>query len=133
MLNNEIDKIKDALAKDKEILFAYLFGSRTNGMVSERSDWDIAVYLTDNTEPMPSKAFYIEAVLARLLRTDDVQIIILNNLDAPLLGFEIIKNNMLLVDKDEEGRIEFEARILNQYHDWQYFSKRHMDAEGWAV
>ena len=63
---------------------------------------------------------------------DDVQVVVLNGLELPLLGFEIINQGMLLIDKDKETRIEFEAMILGQYHDWQYFLKRHMEVDGWV-
>jgi len=134
MLENEIKHIQDVLAKDTRILFAYLFGSRAKGMAGERSDWDIAVYTADKAgQPVPTALpFYIEAEIAALPATGDVQVTILNGLESPLLGFEIINNGVLLIDKEEEKRIEFEARVLGQYHDWQYFSKRHMEAEGWA-
>lgn len=133
MLNRETDKIKDVLAKDRSIVFAYLFGSRAKGSVSARSDWDIAVYLTDGPEQaMPNKAFYIEADVSVVLGTDAVQVIILNDIDDPVMEFEIIKDSILLLDKDKGKRVDFEAGVLNKYHDWQYFSKRHMGAEGWA-
>ncbi|MBI5682822.1 MAG: nucleotidyltransferase domain-containing protein [Deltaproteobacteria bacterium] len=128
MSKMEIDKIKELLAKDERVVFAYLFGSRAKGMASEKSDFDIAVYAADAHLWLN---FYIEADIAQLLKTDDVQVFILNRLYEPLFGFEIIKNGILLVDKEQEKRIEFESRILGQYHDWQYFAKRHMEAEGW--
>ncbi|HBR17232.1 MAG TPA: hypothetical protein DD725_06460, partial [Deltaproteobacteria bacterium] len=108
--------------------------SRAKGIAGSRSDWDIAVYVAEEAgQTMPATfPFYIEAEIAALLATNDVQVVVLNGLESPLLGFEIIKDGILLVDKDEGKRIEFEARVLGQYHDWQYFLKRHMEAEGWA-
>ena len=134
MLESEINKIKNVLANDERIVFAYIFGSRAKGIAGSRSDWDIAVYVAEEAgQTMPATLpFYIEAEIAELLATNDVQVVVLNGLESPLLGFEIIKDGILLVDKDEGKRIEFEARVLGQYHDWQYFSKRHMEAEGWA-
>ena len=134
MLESEINKIKNLLANDERIVFAYIFGSRAKGIAGGRSDWDIAVYVAEEAgQTMPATfPFYIEAEIAALLATNDVQVVVLNGLESPLLGFEIIKDGILLVDKDEGKRIEFEARVLGQYHDWQYFLKRHMEAEGWA-
>ncbi|HAG52087.1 MAG TPA: hypothetical protein DCL42_12235 [Deltaproteobacteria bacterium] len=134
MLESEINKIKNLLANDERIVFAYIFGSRAKGIAGGRSDWDIAIYAADKgRQTIPATfPFYIEAEIAALLATNDVQVVVLNGLESPLLGFEIIKDGILLVDKDEGKRIEFEARVLGQYHDWQYFLKRHMEAEGWA-
>ena len=89
MLENEIKHIQDVLAKDTRILFAYLFGSRAKGMAGERSDWDIAVYTADKAgQPVPAALpFYIEAEIAALPATSDVQVTILNGLESPLLRF----------------------------------------------
>src|SRR3972149_1460302 len=134
MLESEINKIKNLLANDERIVFAYIFGSRAKGMAGGGGDGDISIYAADKgRQTIPATfPFYIEAEIAALLATNDVQVVVLNGLESPLLGFEIIKDGILLVDKDEEKRIEFEARVLGQYHDWQYFLKRHMEAEGWA-
>ena len=134
MLESEINKIKNVLANDERIVFAYIFGSRAKGIAGSRSDWDIAVYVAEEAgQTMPAMLpFYIEAEIAELLATNDVQVVVLNGLESPLLGFEIINQGVLLIDKDEGKRIEFESRVLGQYHDWQYFLKRHMEAEGWV-
>ncbi|GER93363.1 hypothetical protein [Dissulfurispira thermophila] len=39
---------------------------------------------------------------------------------------KLIKDCILLVDKNSEKRIIFEAKSLCKYHDYQYFLKRQM-------
>ena len=58
----------------KDILFAYLFGSLTSGMLKPLSDIDIAVYLKKRLE--------IIGDLADILKTDEIDLVILNT--APL-------------------------------------------------
>jgi hypothetical protein len=58
-----------------------------------------------------------------------VQVTILNELLSPLLGFEIIKHGIVLIDRDEELRMDFENKILRNYYDWQYLLKRHLAFE----
>jgi len=58
-----------------------------------------------------------------------VQVIVLNTELSPVFGFEILKHGILLLDRDEDLRIDFENRILRQYYDWQYFLKRQIEAE----
>ena len=58
-----------------------------------------------------------------------MQVIILNTPLPPVFGFEIVKDGILLIDRESNLRMEFENRILGQYHDWQYFLKRQMEAE----
>jgi len=125
---NEIESIAALLSKDKLISFAYLFGSKTKCIESPRSDWDIAVYIKDELlgeNPVWQK-FDIENRLSALLKTDDIDVVVLNRMDNPLLCFEIISNGILVVNHDDESRIAFEGEALGKYHDWQYFMRRHM-------
>lgn len=129
---SEINMIINILNKDKLISFAYLFGSRAMQKASERSDWDIAVYIKDEyleENPIWQK-FKIEDKLSSALKTDAVEVVILNYMDNPLLGYEIINRGSLIVDKDTQTRIKFEADTLGRYQDWQYFAKRYISANG---
>ena len=126
-----IESIKSVLSADAAVSLAYLFGSRAKGETSNRADWDIAVYLAEDRlaeNPIWDK-FKIEDRLSAALATDAVEVVVLNRLEDPLLGFEIIANSLLLVEKDENLRIAFEGSGLARHHDWQYFLDRHLGAE----
>lgn len=125
-----VESIKTVLSENASILLAYLFGSRAKGEASERADWDIAVYLAEDrlAENPIWDRFKIEDRLPAALATDAVQVVVLNSLEDPLLGFEIIANGLLLVEKDENLRIAFEGSVLARWHDWQYFLDRHKEA-----
>lgn len=128
---NEIDAITSILSKDPLVSFAYLFGSRTWGETSCRSDWDVAAYIRDDLleeNPVWQK-FKIEDRLSPVLKTDAVEVVILNRLDNPLLGFEIVSKGRLILSKDESARITFEGKTLGRYQDWQYFMRRHMEGD----
>lgn len=119
----------EVFKKHPSVTFAYLYGSRAKGKTNDRSDWDLAVYLKE-----PSKnyglwpAFEIEAEMSRAIGAV-VQVTILNEPLSPLLGFEIIKHGIVLIDRDEELRMDFENKILRNYYDWQYLLKRHLAFE----
>jgi predicted nucleotidyltransferase len=54
--------------------------------------------------------------LTRILKTDRIDLVIMN--DAPIsLNYEIIKANHPLLVRDEGNRIDFEHRILSRYLD----------------
>jgi len=93
------------------------------------SDWDIAIYFI---EPLKKNnrwpAFELEAELSRVVR-GTVQVIILNNPLPPVFAFEILKDGILLLDRDPNLRMDFENRMLRYYYDWQFFLKRQMEAE----
>jgi len=109
------------------VMFAYLFGSRNTNKNNQRSDWDIAIYFNQYpVEKNPWIRFTIQAELSAILKTDAVDIIVLNTLEEPSLAFDIINNSTILLDKDPSRRIIYEAMVLNKYFDWQYFLKRHL-------
>lgn len=135
MATGEIKVVKEALSQEPSIVFAYLFGSRAARTASERSDWDIAVYIDEELleeNPVWQK-FRIEDRIAVALGTDAVEVVVLNRMDNPLLAFEIISKGVVLVDNNEDERFAYECKALGQYHDWQYFMDRHMKSEGYQV
>lgn len=119
----------EILKKKPHIIFAYLFGSKAKGYSNERSDWDIGVYFE---EPLSKHghwpAFELEAELSRAVGAT-VQIIVLNDPLPPVFGFEIIKDGIVLIDRESNLRMEFENSMLRHYYDWQFFLKRQMEAE----
>lgn len=126
----EIDAIKSTLSKEQSISFAYLFGSKVKNKESYRSDWDIAVYIKDEfleKNPVWQK-FDIENRLSIVLETDAVDVVILNSMDNPLFGFEIITKGVIILNRDDELRVSFEGEALGRYQDWQYFMKRHISS-----
>lgn len=119
------EKIAKVLEKKRFISFAYFFGSRAKGLNNERSDYDIAIYLYNNQRKLPGwTVFQLEAEIEREIGVE-TQITILNDLDAPIFAFQIINGGKILVDKEPEGRILYEASVIRRYHDWHYFLKRH--------
>jgi predicted nucleotidyltransferase len=128
-VKKEKKAIVQILSKRSDILFGYLFGSKAKGYANERSDWDIAVYFE---EPLEKHGhwfeFKLEAQLSRAVGAT-VQVTVLNAPLPPVFGFEIIKDGVILLDRNPKLRIDFENRMLRYYHDWQYFLKRQMKAD----
>jgi len=73
-------------------------------------------------------AFELEAKLSRVVGAT-VQIAVLNNPLSPVFGFKIVSEGIILNDKNEEVRMDFENRVMRNYYDWQYFLKRQISAE----
>jgi predicted nucleotidyltransferase len=128
-LKKEKKAITQILNNRSDILFGYLFGSKAKGYANERSDWDIAVYFREPINPNGRwPEFELEAELSRPVGAT-VQVIVLNTPLTPVFGFEIMKDGIVLIDRNPNLRVEFENRILRQYYDWQYFLKRQMESE----
>ena len=130
-MKRDVRSLIEILRGQSSAAFAYLFGSKAKGYANKVSDWDIAVYFSDPMDEIGRwPAFELEAKLARAVR-GRVQVTVLNALLSPLFGFEIMKDGVVLLDRDPNLRMEFENRTLRYYHDWQYFLKRQMKAEGY--
>ena len=128
-MKEEMRYLTEIFQNRPSVIFAYLFGSKVKGYANDKSDWDIAVYFAEPIEKVGEwPAFELEAELSRAVGAT-VQVMVLNNSPAPVFGFEIVKDGVLLIDRDENLRMDFENRTLRHYHDWQYFLKRQMEAE----
>jgi predicted nucleotidyltransferase len=102
----------------------YLFGSRARGDGDEHSDVDVAVLLR---EAPP-------ATLAGLLcgRRDQLQealgipvdLIVLNRAELDLIH-QILRDGVLVLDRDPSRRIRFEVQARNAYWDLEPFLRRY--------
>lgn len=128
-MTGNVQRLKETLRDQSSIIFAYLFGSRVKGHANEKSDWDIAVYFSEPLEHLGLwHVFELEAKLSRAVGAT-VQIAVLNNPLSPVFYFKIISDGIILIDKNEDRRMDFENRVLRYYYDWQYFLKRQILAE----
>jgi predicted nucleotidyltransferase len=100
------------------VVAAYLFGSVARGTPRRGSDVDIAILCAP--EPPTSLAglpLDLEAELERLLGVP-VQIVVLNRAPVDLIH-RVLRDGVLLVDRDPSTRIRFEVRARNEFFDLQ--------------
>ncbi|CAD6494064.1 MAG: Nucleotidyltransferase domain protein [Candidatus Argoarchaeum ethanivorans] len=113
------------LSKQEHVRLAYLFGSVAEGKQERLSDVDLAVFLDESLSKNERFNLQLKLIsdLTGILKTDKVDLVIMN--DAPLsLNYEIIKANHLLLVRDEEKKIDLEHGILSRYLDRRYYEKR---------
>lgn len=111
-------KIVNSLKKEKNILFAYLYGSFARSDETKESDIDIGIFLSneDHDKFLPEKLMKnIEKALEI-----EVDIRILNCRDLIFLH-QVLKDGELLFSRDEEERIKFETRVYDKYLDFRYY------------
>lgn len=103
-----------------EIKLVYFFGSKAAGKAGPMSDYDFAVFLDEKEK---KKNFDIKFALidkiSRFFKTDKVDIVILNMTESPELKYNIIKEGLLIYEK-EPFRLIVEPKILNEYFDFRY-------------
>lgn len=114
----ELSKIKQFLKNQKDVIAAYFYGSRAEGIARESSDLDVAVFL--DTEKSPPAGYGRGVSLARqmdkLVRPFSVDVRELNSA-SPYFCFQVLKTGQLLYSRDENQRAEFETKIRLKYFD----------------
>ncbi len=114
-----------------EVKLVYLFGSQAGGHTGPLSDYDFALYLDpEMAEPeMFDLKFIIQDKLSRKLKTDKVDLIILNLTQSPELKYNIIKEGRLIF-QTEPYRVIVEPKILNIYFDFIYSLRKYNLTKG---
>lgn len=108
-----------------EIKLVYFFGSKAIRRDSSLSDYDFAIYLdTRDKKRMYEIKFELFDRISRLLKTDNIDIVILNLAESPELKYLIIKEGRLIF-KTEPFKVIVEPKILNEYFDFRSFLLRH--------
>ena len=123
-----IDRIREFFEAHPEALAAYVFGSRVRGTSTEASDVDVAVLL--DRDPVDSglegPALRLEGDLERQLRIP-VDLVILNRADPDLIH-RVLRDGILVLDRDPSRRISFEVRARAEYLDLQPILRRYRES-----
>lgn len=102
-----------------EIKLVYLFGSRARNTSSPISDYDFAIYLdTRDKRRINDIRLEIYDKISRFLKTDDIDILILNTVEMPELKFMIVTEGKLIYE-EEPYRVIVEPMIFNEYFDFR--------------
>lgn len=121
----KINKLKDIFRRFPKIKLIYLFGSQAASLSGPLSDYDFAVYLgeKEKLKMIDLKCKLLDS-LSRFLKTDKVDVVILNLAESPELKYNIIKEGKILLVK-EPYKALIEPRILNEYFDFRIMLKRY--------
>ena len=121
-----LPKLRDKLRLDDSILFMYVFGSYGKGRSGPLSDVDIGVFLK-GSEDYWKKRLQLIGEITSILKTDEVDLVILNEASLSL-RFQVIKTGKIIFSRDEEKRIDFEAKTYDFYCDTEPLRKLHQNA-----
>ena len=114
------------IAKKYKINTFYIFGSQATGKAGKLSDYDFAVLLDYKVLAEKYGDYQIKIIseLLRLIKTDHIDLVILNDEKTPLLlKYNVIKTGKILFEKNKNKRVNLEVNILRRWLDWQYFEK----------
>ena len=114
VLQRTLDKSRD------KVLFAYLFGSLAESRGGPLSDVDVAVFLDDECAANHwDVRMTLQADLSRALGRNDVDVVILNHTHNLMLLDEIIRRGVILLDQDQQVRVDFELKTLHRAIDFK--------------
>jgi uncharacterized protein len=103
-----LSKIRKILKKEKQIAFAYLFGSYLQNP-EYSNDIDIAIFVKN--KPKLGYELELSLKIEKEIKKS-VEIIVLN--DKPLLIIsEVLRNGKLIFSRDEKSRVKFETENLS--------------------
>ena len=121
-----LNRLKKFSLEHPPILFSYLFGSQARDKVDGLSDVDVAVYLSPAVKARRRFDYRLELIadISFILKRNDVDLLILNDMNNILLAFEVI-GGKLIDSKDDDERICYEARVMSRYYDQKYYIDRH--------
>ena len=114
-------ELRDALAAllaqaPGEVVAVYLYGSRARGTARRGSDVDLGVLLTQRPQPtLASVARDLEALVERVIRLP-VEAVALNGA-SPDLIHRVLRDGILVLDRDRVARLRFEVQARNEFFD----------------
>lgn len=120
-----LQQLKKLFKSYPEIKLVYFFGSRATKKASKLSDYDFAVYFAcDDREKIFDIRLDLIAELSKLLKTDNVDVLVLNETESPEMKYFIIKEGKLIYEV-EPYKVLVEPKILNEYFDFDFMLKKH--------
>ncbi len=116
MNKKALENLKKALTPNKNIVFAYLFGSQAINKQTALSDVDVAVYLRNNVHLEDEKLSLLDSLSAQL-KTEDIDLVILNT--APIsLAARVLKSRVVVIDRIPLIRHKYESLVMRESFDF---------------
>jgi predicted nucleotidyltransferase len=110
------DELSSILPGLEGVCLVYLFGSQVEGKLGPMSDYDLAVLVDRAVDGRRIQA-RLAYELARVLKTEQVDVVLLNRASIEL-AYAIIAQGTLLYEQDVATRVEYEATVLSRYGDF---------------
>lgn len=123
MTSTIVDQLRAYFADDADdVVAAYLFGSEGRGTAGPHSDVDVAIFLDRRpASTLSAQPYALADDLQRVLGRR-VDLVVLDTAP-PDLVHRVLRDGLLVLDRDRAARIRFEVAARNAYFDL----KPHLD------
>jgi predicted nucleotidyltransferase len=120
-----VQKLKDSLAREKKVIFAYLHGSFVHQ--DEFNDVDVAVYIYSSPGEMIDVADYEVSLSLRLEEALNLPVDV-KVLNEAALSFRYhVSRGLLLLSRDDSIREDFLQRTWSEYLDFLPLSRIYLE------
>ena len=117
------DLVTPVLAQIEPICFAYLFGSYVTGNNGPLSDIDLAIYVKDGFEFTFQDKLAVHADLCRALKSNDVDLVVLNQMDNLIIHEKIIHDGELFYLVDKKSWDHYVFTVTHAICDFKWFRR----------
>lgn len=116
----KIPTVVTRVAEDKHVIALYAFGSLAEENLRPLSDLDFAILLSEFLDKRERfyKSIDLIGVFNETLKTDEVDLVILNN-DPVRFAYNILKNGKLLYCSDQTLLIDFIDKTIKIFLDFK--------------
>jgi predicted nucleotidyltransferase len=99
------------------VLFVYVFGSAVTGLLTPRSDVDLAVFVAPDADAHAVQ-LAVARVAARQLATDAIDVVLLNTAPVSVAG-RVLGSRRVLLDRDPYARHRYESATARLFQDFR--------------
>ena len=125
MKENFLKKLQAIFRSYPQIKLVYFFGSRAQEKEGPLSDYDFAFYLDEKDKKKISEIqFELMDKISRILKTDKIDVVMLNLVESPELKYNIIKEGKLIYEKPP-FKVLIEPKILQEFFDFKIMLKKY--------
>lgn len=111
-----VQQLTNALGEYPEVVAAWLFGSHARGTAHSSSDADVAVLLAgDPGNDLTAYRFDLAAALGQRAHVA-VDLVVVNRASSDLVH-RVLRDGVLLIERDRSQRIAFETKKRAEYLD----------------
>jgi len=113
-----VEELKNLLGRYR-VTAAYFFGSRVEGIATEKSDYDFAILVDKEYEQDDINYLLMELKdEAESLLQNEVDVVLLNNVSIEF-KYLVISRGQVIYSCDEDKRTDFEDEVIRDYLDFK--------------